>query len=103
MAVARVLARAQHADSARAELARARVEVGRDRDLQLSLAYDEAYVQLLLGKPDVAVRRLAEYVEGKPHLRGYLRKDVQFRPLWGRRDFQAIFASQGPTPPITSR
>ncbi|HET7233720.1 MAG TPA: BTAD domain-containing putative transcriptional regulator, partial [Longimicrobium sp.] len=47
-----VLARAGQNDSARAMLARARAAAGSDPELRLSLAYDEAYVYLALGRAD---------------------------------------------------
>ena len=47
------------ADSARAMLARARREAGSDAELRISLAYDEAYVQQVLGAPDSARALLA--------------------------------------------
>jgi hypothetical protein len=69
---------------------RVRAAVASDRELELSFAYDEAYVSLLLGDEEKAIRRLEDYADGRPHLRHYLSKDIQFRPLWDDPRFLAI-------------
>lgn len=78
---ASVLARAGRNDSARAVLTRARREVGSDPELRLSLAYDEAYVRLLLGERGEALRLLDELVRARPALRPFLARDPLFRGL----------------------
>ena len=82
MVAASVSARAGDAARARAEVARARREVGSDADLRLSLAYDEAYVRLRLGERDAARRLLDELVAARPPLGPYLRRDPLFRELF---------------------
>ena len=90
MAVARVVARAGRADSARAMIARARASAANDGELRASLLYDEAYVRLLLGETKTAVALLEEYVRLKPHFRQYVAHDVQFRRLHGDPRFDAL-------------
>jgi len=82
MVAASVSARAGDAARARAEVARARREVGSDADLRLSLAYDEAYVRLRLGERDAARRLLDELIAARPPLGNYLRRDPLFRELF---------------------
>lgn len=79
--VAAVLARAGAADSARALLARTRAAAERDRDAQLSLNYDEAYVRLWLGEREVARRLLDELTAARPALRSFIARDPLFRDL----------------------
>jgi DNA-binding SARP family transcriptional activator/TolB-like protein len=83
--VAAVLARAGERDSARAVLARARGEAGDDRELRLSLAYDEASVHLLLGERNAARRLLDSLVAARPELAGFIGRDPLFRELFTRR------------------
>jgi DNA-binding SARP family transcriptional activator/TolB-like protein len=82
MLAASVSARAGDAARARAEVDRARGEVGDDADLRLSLAYDEAYVRLRLGERDAARRLLDGLVAARPPLGPYLRRDPLFRELF---------------------
>ena len=91
--VAAVLARAGQRDSARAVLARVRAQAGDDRDLRLSLAYDEAYVRLLLGERDAARRLLDTLVAARPALAGFIGRDPLFRGL-----FTSPAASGTPSP-----
>ena len=95
MAAARVLARAGHADSARAVVRRVREAAGSDPDLVVPLLYDRAYVHLLLGERDSAVLALEEYLRSKPRLRDYLAADVQLRALRDHPRFRDILTSQG--------
>ncbi|HEY0023854.1 MAG TPA: BTAD domain-containing putative transcriptional regulator [Longimicrobium sp.] len=90
---ASVSARAGDAQRARAELARARRDAGTDEDLRLSLAYDEAYVRLMLGERAQARRLLDGLVAARPALGGFIRRDPLFRDL---------FSSAG-TAPAASR
>ncbi|HEV7589284.1 MAG TPA: BTAD domain-containing putative transcriptional regulator, partial [Longimicrobium sp.] len=92
--VAAVLARAGQRDSARSVLARVRAQVGDDRDLRLSLAYDEAYVRLLLGERDAARRLLDSLVAARPALAGFIGRDPLFRGLFTPRP-----AASGTPPP----
>ncbi len=82
---AAVSARAGHADSARAVLARARRDAASDSASRVSLAYDEAYVLLVLGERGAARRRLDEYAAARPELRAYLPRDPLFRDLYASR------------------
>jgi DNA-binding SARP family transcriptional activator/TolB-like protein len=76
-----ILARGGHADSARAMLARARKAAADDAELQVSLAYDEAVVYLLLGRPDSARARLEWGFTRRPALRGFAARDPMLRGL----------------------
>jgi serine/threonine-protein kinase len=82
MAVACVLARAGAADSARAVAARVRSEVRGDRDLGISLLYDEAYVALLSGDRAGARRLLDRYLAAHPTMRDYVARDAAFGSLY---------------------
>jgi TolB-like protein/tetratricopeptide (TPR) repeat protein len=89
--VARVLARANLPDSARAVLERARRQVGADPELLRSFTYDEAYVRKLLGDDSaIVIGLLREYVRSSPSYRDFLRSDVKFRDLHDDPRFQAI-------------
>jgi len=79
--VAAVTARAGDADSARAMLARARKEAGSDDGLRASLAYDAAYVHLVLGEPDSARALLAWAFTRRPAMRDFASRDPLFRGL----------------------
>ncbi|HEU0299013.1 MAG TPA: BTAD domain-containing putative transcriptional regulator [Longimicrobium sp.] len=92
--VAAVLARAGARDSARAVLARARAEAASDREVRLSLAYDEAYVRLLLGERQAARRLLDSLVAARPELAGFIGRDPLFRELVTNRP-----AASGTPPP----
>jgi TolB-like protein len=83
-AVAAVLARVGHADSARAVLARARTEAAASADSRVSFLYDEAYVVLLLGDRAGARRLLDAYLAARPELRAYVTRDAAFRTLFTR-------------------
>nr|ANY58126.1 Protein kinase [uncultured bacterium] len=85
LAAAAVSARAGDADSARAVLARARRDAAADSASRVSLAYDEAYVLLVLGERDAARHRLKEYAAARPELRAYLPRDPLFRDLYAPR------------------
>jgi eukaryotic-like serine/threonine-protein kinase len=74
-------ARAGRPGIARAELARARRAVARDSTLSIDLKYDEAYLRLVLGERDRAVRLLSEYVTARPLAREYLARDPLLRGL----------------------
>jgi DNA-binding SARP family transcriptional activator/TolB-like protein len=77
---AAILARAGEPDSARAVLERARrAAVGPDE--RLSLAYDEAYVHLLLGERERARRLLESVLAERPGLRPFAERDPLLRGL----------------------
>jgi tetratricopeptide (TPR) repeat protein len=82
---AAVMARAGKTDSARALLARARAAAGSDAELRLSLAYDEAYVYLLLGRPDTARALLDWSFTRRPSQRAFAARDPLFRPAGAGR------------------
>jgi TolB-like protein len=79
---AAVVARSGATDSARAMLARARREVGRDADMSTSLAYDAAYVHRVLGEPDSARALLEWAFRRRPEMREFAARDPLFRGLW---------------------
>ncbi|HYH79631.1 MAG TPA: BTAD domain-containing putative transcriptional regulator [Longimicrobium sp.] len=81
MLAAAVLARAGHADSARAVTARARGEVAGDADLGFSLAYDETWVRLAMGDTAGARVLVARMVRSSPTMRDYLLRDPMVRSL----------------------
>jgi len=80
-AVAAVLARAGAADSARAVLARTRLQAAPDTELRIPFLLDEAYATLLLGDRAGARRLLDAYLAERPAFRPYLARDVLFRDL----------------------
>ncbi|HEX8695886.1 MAG TPA: BTAD domain-containing putative transcriptional regulator [Longimicrobium sp.] len=81
MVAAAISARAGDVDTARAVIARARREVAKDQQLQTSLAYDEAYLRLVLGEREQALRLLRLYIEARRSLKSYLERDPLFREL----------------------
>jgi DNA-binding SARP family transcriptional activator/TolB-like protein len=81
MVAAAVSARAGDADRARAELARARVDAAADPESRIALAYDEAWVLLLLGDTASARERLEVYLAQRPALRQLLARDPLVRTL----------------------
>jgi eukaryotic-like serine/threonine-protein kinase len=78
---ATISARAGRPDVARAEIARARREAAPDSTLTMDLNYDEAYLRLVLGERERAVRLLNEYVKARPLAREYLARDPLLRAL----------------------
>lgn len=93
MQVAAVLARAGLTDSARALIFRARERAGVEE--QNWLAYDEAYVWLLLGDRERALRALRVYLEAAPHRRPYVAKDPWFEDLASDPEFRALVGLDG--------
>lgn len=77
---AAILARAGEADSARAVVRRLHALADND-DVRLSLAYDEAYIRLLLGEREAARRLLDEVVARRPALAEFRARDPLFRDL----------------------
>jgi DNA-binding SARP family transcriptional activator/TolB-like protein len=79
---AAVLARAGQPKRARSLLDRARDQAGDDSTVNLLLAYDEAYLRLLLGEKERAFQLVARYVRSRPNLKPYALRDPHFRALW---------------------
>ena len=93
--VAAVLARAGMADSARAVIARSRGDVEVDPEREL-LSY-EAFVQILLGNPDRAIKLIETYLTANPeHREGLARHQAWWwRPLQDDPRFKALIAAGG--------
>ena len=81
MVAATISAQAGNSALARAELARARQATAGDSFLQLDLAYDEAYLRLVLGERTEAVALLNHLMEARPVLRPLLARDPLFAAL----------------------
>jgi serine/threonine-protein kinase len=79
---AAVLARAGQPKRARSLLDRAREQAGDDSTVNLLLAYDEAYLRLLLGEKERAFQLVARYVRSRPNLKPYALRDPHFSALW---------------------
>ncbi|HSM05527.1 MAG TPA: hypothetical protein VK858_12995 [Longimicrobiales bacterium] len=92
--VAGVLARNDMPDSARSVLDRYRP----DPEDRPWFAYDEAYVELLLGDPDVALDLLALYLGARPDRRTYLSSDWLFEELWDDPGFRELTGREPATP-----
>ncbi len=86
---AAVLARAGEERRARALLARAYRQAGDDPTVNLYLAYDEAYLRLLLGEKERAFQLLARYVRSRDDLKEYALRDPHFRTLWSDPSYAA--------------
>jgi hypothetical protein len=78
---ATISARAGQHARARAEIARARRLAGGDSTLSMDLNYDEAYLRLVLGERERALRLLREYVRARPLARDYLARDPLLQDL----------------------
>jgi TolB-like protein/tetratricopeptide (TPR) repeat protein len=87
--VAAVLARSGLADSARAVVRRTRAAVT-NPDAQATLDYDEAYVRVLLGERDLALRLLGTCLRSRPESRAYVAQSPWFRTLHDNPRFQAL-------------
>ncbi len=98
MVAALVSARAGDRDSARAVIAWATQQVGRDPDRRVDLDYDEAYVRLALGQPDVAIKLLTDYVTARPALKSYVARDPHFATLRDDPRFTQRFTAMLQTP-----
>lgn len=81
LVAASVSARVGDGERARAELARARREAGSDRELAVDLKYDEAYVRLVLGEREDALRLLREYLAVRDENREFILRDRLFADL----------------------
>jgi len=78
---ATISARAGRPDIARTELARATRATAGDSSLRLDLAYDEAYLRLVLGERQRAEDLLRRLIDARPVLRPYLARDPLFQDL----------------------
>jgi tetratricopeptide (TPR) repeat protein len=87
--VAAVLARSGLKDSALSMVASTRRTLP-DSIWRSDNIYTEAYVRLLLGDRDEAIRLLTVYLAANPHLRGYVARSAWFRPLVRDRRFQDL-------------
>lgn len=98
MLAALISARAGQRDSARSVIAWATRKVGNDSSRRLDLDYDEAYVRLALGQPDVALRLLTEYATARPALKSYIARDPHFAALRNNPQFATQFTAMLQTP-----
>ncbi|HJP86941.1 MAG TPA: serine/threonine-protein kinase [Gemmatimonadaceae bacterium] len=93
MMVAMVLARVRQGDSARAVARRAYQAVERDTSLHSDFLYDDAYLHLLLGERDEALRSLSEYLSIRPSLRTLVSKHRRWQPLWDDVYFKKLISA----------
>ena len=89
--VAAILARSGMADSAHALIRQARAGDPADTAAAWMTA-EEAYIRVLLGETDEALRLLARVVEAAGQMRPYLAVSPWFEPLRGDPRFQALVA-----------
>ena len=78
---ATISARAGRRDLARQELARARQLTAGDTSLRLDLAYDEAYLRLVLGEREAAAALMDRLLDARPVLRPMIARDPLFKDL----------------------
>jgi serine/threonine-protein kinase len=78
---ATISARAGRQDVARAEIARARRATRGDSTLSMDLAYDEAYLRLVLGEQARATELLRGYIKARPMARAYIARDPLFKGM----------------------
>ena len=91
--VGMVLARSGERDSARAVLRRTRAGVA--DSIWDPLRQDEAYIDLLIGDRDEALRQLTRIVQGSPETGTYLARNPWFRALQGDPRFQRLTGASG--------
>ncbi|HYW09073.1 MAG TPA: BTAD domain-containing putative transcriptional regulator [Longimicrobium sp.] len=84
MVAASISARAGDVQRARAELARAHRDVQSQPELRVDLAYDEAYLRLVLGERAAADSLLRYYAAAKPGIAPFLARDPLFTGIGGR-------------------
>ena len=89
--LAAVLARSGLADSARAVIRRTRAAITTPT-AQGTLDYDEAYVRVLLGERDAALRLLDTYLRARPENRAYVAESPWFRALHDDPRFRSLVA-----------
>jgi TolB-like protein/tetratricopeptide (TPR) repeat protein len=89
MMVAAVLARSGMEDSARAVLAQSRKDLPR-HPASSDPGWDEAYVYLLLGDRDTAVKVLARRLAAEPYERGFVARSPWYRELRADPRFLAL-------------
>jgi serine/threonine-protein kinase len=90
MMVAMVLARAGNRDSAHAIARRARGAVASDTSLHSDFLYDDAYLNLLVGRRQETLRLLTEYLTLRPSLRALVGRHQRWRPLWSDTSFVSL-------------
>jgi hypothetical protein len=90
MMVAIVLARVGQRDSALAIARRARDATANDSEVRVDLLYDDAYLQLLLGKHTDTIRLLSEYLAARPSVSSLLSRHHRWQPLWNDPAFTAL-------------
>jgi eukaryotic-like serine/threonine-protein kinase len=96
MMAAVVSARAGDAESARAVAHRARSSVSADADVRIDLLYDEAYLHLVLGERNEAIRLLSDYLAARPSLRGLVSRHPRWRPIWSDSAFTRLTRAATP-------
>jgi tetratricopeptide (TPR) repeat protein len=92
MMVAAILARSGLRDSATAVI-RVTRDALRNEFLLTEMAYPEAYVRLLLGERDEAIRLIRLYLEANPTMREYTSRSPWFQPLHDDPRFGALVHS----------
>ncbi|MGI9043096.1 MAG: hypothetical protein ACR2GK_03095 [Gemmatimonadaceae bacterium] len=85
MQAAIILARAGRKDSAIAVASRVKNASQQDPDLQLDLAYEEAFMHLMLGNESAARSLLSRYRLARPSMDSLVRVDPRWRGLWAQR------------------
>jgi tetratricopeptide (TPR) repeat protein len=90
--VAKVAARAGRRDTAEALIRQVRNQAGKDPELRLDLAYDEACVRLLLGQRDSVFPLLSYFLRERPHDRGFVAQSPALRSLHGDLRFDTLVA-----------
>ena len=76
-----VSARAGDRDNARAVARRATALAGADRELRTDLAYEHAYLHLVLGEPRRATASLGVYLAERPSLKELVSRHPRWRQL----------------------
>jgi hypothetical protein len=96
MMAAAVSARAGDKDKARFAEADAVKKAGTDKDLNLDLLYERAYVHLLLGEKGEAIKLLSEYLRARPSLSGLVARHARWRLLWTDSSFIRLIHKGAP-------
>ncbi|MCC6929111.1 MAG: protein kinase [Gemmatimonadaceae bacterium] len=88
--VAAVLARAGDRDAARRIALELRRQAAPSAELTADLAYDEAYLRLLLGERAESLRLLAQYLRTRQSMRVLVARHARWRALRGDPAFEAL-------------
>lgn len=91
--VAAVIGRSGLTDSAHAVLRRVNMAVV-DSSVRVEMSYAEAYVHLLSGERDEALRLLSTFLQVNPTARAYVARSPWFTPLAGDPRFQDLVRPQ---------